>query len=75
MSRIDAPAVRILRKWRNFDAGAIIRPPGSVRQILLEARDDAGKPVAEIVSPAASAPELAPELPELPAKKRRFGRH
>jgi len=61
-SRIaDKIAVRIVRKWRNFDAGTIIRPPGAVRQILLEAKDQAGKPVAEIVDevkPAAPADEI-----------------
>ena len=46
---VNKIAVRIVRKWRNYEAGVVIRPPGAVRQILLEAKDTEGNPVAEIV--------------------------
>jgi len=69
-SRIaDKIAIRILRKWRNFDAGAIIRPPGSARQILLEAKDEQGKPVAEIIQQGEAETAAVDESPKVRRKK------
>jgi len=61
----DFPAVRILRKWRSYDAGQIIWPAGMLRQVLLEARGEDGKPFAEVVAkaaPAAAKPERPVEI-------------
>ena len=40
--------VRILRPWRGYPVGAIIDPPGGLRQILLQAKDQLGRQVASI---------------------------
>jgi hypothetical protein len=41
--------VRIMRPWRGYPVGAVINPPGAMRQILLQAKDQLGNKVAEIV--------------------------
>jgi hypothetical protein len=43
------PRVRFLRSWRGYPAGAVIAPPGGLRQILLQAHDQLGNKVAELV--------------------------
>jgi len=50
-SRISrkVPRIRILRSWRGYPVGAIIQPPGGQRQILLQAKDQLGNKVAELV--------------------------
>jgi hypothetical protein len=60
--------VRILRPWRGYPVGAIIAPPGGLRQILLQAKDQLGRQVAsieptELIEPMAAL-ELEPELKE-----------
>lgn len=55
MSKIDTGKiaakirVRITRSWRGYPIGAIISPPGAMRQILLQAKDQLGNKVAELV--------------------------
>jgi len=50
-SRISrkVPRIRILRSWRGYPVGAVIQPPGSARQILLQAKDPLGNKIAELV--------------------------
>jgi hypothetical protein len=43
------PRIRILRSWRGYPVGAVIQPPGGARQILLQAKDQLGNKIAEIV--------------------------
>ena len=43
------PRIRFLRSWRGYPVGAVISPPGAMRQILLQAKDQLGNKVAEIV--------------------------
>lgn len=50
--------IRITRPWRGYSVGAIIDPPGGARQILLQARDQMGNRVAEIVDDT-PAPEIS----------------
>jgi len=58
MSKIDTGKiaakirVRITRSWRGYPVGAIISPPGAMRQILLQAKDQLGNKVAELVEEA-----------------------
>jgi len=55
MSRIGnrfsrkTPRVRILRSWRGYPVGAVIQPPGGLRQILLQAHDQLGNKIAALV--------------------------
>lgn len=46
-----APKIRIrfTRSWRGYPVGAVINPPGAMRQILLQAKDQLGNKVAEVV--------------------------
>jgi hypothetical protein len=50
-SRISrkVPRIRILRSWRGYPVGAVIQPPAGPRQILLQAKDQLGNKVAELV--------------------------
>ena len=50
-SRISrkVPRIRILRSWRGYPVGAVIQPPGAARQILLQAKDQLGNKIAELV--------------------------
>ena len=50
-SRISrkVPRIRILRSWRGYPVGAVIQPPGGARQILLQAKDQLGNKIAELV--------------------------
>ena len=41
--------VRILRPWRGYAVGAVIKPPGALAQIVLQTKDQLGNPVAEQV--------------------------
>lgn len=54
------PKMRLRRAWRHYPAGAIIQPPGVLRQVLV-AQD-----IAEVVE---DAPEATPP-PPAPVKKR-----
>jgi len=47
--KIPRPRIRIIRSWRGYPVGAVIQPPGGLRQILLEAKDQLGNKVAEMV--------------------------
>lgn len=51
--------IRIMRSWRGYPVGTIISPPGAMRQILLQAKDQLGNKVAEPVDE-----DLAPEFVE-----------
>ena len=64
MSRIGnrfgrhVPRVRILRSWRGYPVGAVIQPPGGLRQVLLQAHDQLGNKIAELVEePQSIEPE------------------
>lgn len=62
--------VRIKRPWRGYAAGAVIKPPAAMRQVLLAS--EIAEPVAEEV-PALERPALdlgAPD-PEPERKRRR----
>ena len=41
--------IRILRPWRGYAVGAVIKPPGALAQIVLQTKDQLGNPVAEQV--------------------------
>ncbi|MFA7278917.1 MAG: hypothetical protein WC100_02370 [Sterolibacterium sp.] len=41
--------IRIMRSWRGYPVGTIISPPGAMRQILLQAKDQLGNKIAEQV--------------------------
>jgi len=69
MSRINTSKItgkiriRIIRPWRGYPVGAVIKPPGAMRQILLQAKDQLGNRVAEVVEeeeapPAAAKPSV-----------------
>lgn len=45
--------VRIMRPWRGYPVGAVIAPPGAMRQILLQAKDPLGNKIAEEVAETA----------------------
>lgn len=49
--------VRIMRPWRGYPVGAVIQPPGAMRQILLQAKDQLGHKVAEEVVEDEALPE------------------
>ena len=55
MSRINTSKItgkiriRIMRPWRGYPVGAVIKPPGAMRQMLLQAKDQLGNHVAEEV--------------------------
>ena len=55
MSRINTSRItgkiriRFMRPWRGYPVGAVIQPPGAMRQILLQAKDQLGNKVAEEV--------------------------
>jgi hypothetical protein len=59
--------VRILRPWRGYPVGSVISPPAGMRQMLLQAKDRMGKPVAEVIeatdepAPPVFAPVAVPE--------------
>lgn len=59
-----APKIRIrfTRSWRGYPVGAVINPPGAMRQILLQAKDQLGNKVAEVVD---EDPVIAADLPPL----------
>jgi len=62
MSRINTSKItgkiriRIIRPWRGYPVGAVIKPPGAMRQILLQAKDQLGNRVAEEVQEEAADP-------------------
>lgn len=65
--------VRITRPWRGYPVGAVITPPGALRQVLLQAKDQMGNKVAEEVveSPQAEqTPEIAKPKRGRPKAKR-----
>jgi hypothetical protein len=65
MSRINTSKItgkiriRIIRPWRGYPVGAVIKPPGAMRQILLQAKDQLGNRVAEEVEEEAADPVAA----------------
>ena len=62
MSRINTSKItgkvriRITRPWRGYPVGAVIKPTGALRQILLQAKDQLGNRVAEVVEEKESEP-------------------
>ena len=65
MSRINTSKItgkvriRITRPWRGYPVGAVIKPPGALRQMLLQAKDQLGNRVAEIVEEEVNRPVIA----------------
>jgi len=59
--------IRILRSWHGYGPGAVISPPAGARQIMLDATDQLGRQIAEIVTdepsiePVAAIDEDQPE--------------
>lgn len=50
MNRADGVPVRLLRPWHGRPVGAVIRPPGAIREVLLASKDQSGTPFAELVT-------------------------
>jgi len=78
-SRISrkVPRIRILRSWRGYPVGAVIQPPAGPRQILLQAKDQLGNKIAELVeepieqeSPVTEGDEAVEEKEKKKAKKK-----
>jgi len=58
------PRIRFLRSWRGYPVGAVIAPPGGLRQILLQAHDQLGNKVAEFVEEEEVQEVAEPSEPE-----------
>lgn len=59
--------VRILRPWRGYPAGSVISPPAGMRQMLLQAKDRMGKPVAEKIEATVEAAPVVARAAAQPA--------
>jgi hypothetical protein len=59
------PAVEIIRPWRGYSVGAVIRPPGVLRDVLLQQK------YGRLVKAApAEKPKPAPRKTRKPAAKK-----
>jgi hypothetical protein len=69
------PKMRLTKPWRQYPVGAVIQPPGTLRQVLQERGigEVIDEPAKESAEPVVEETPETPEAPE-PVKKKRRGR-